>query len=90
MDGAFLEALPLKNARWVISTMPDLESNRILIKELRQMNFTGEMAVIARENADGMVLKTMGVPTVLYPINSAVDHVVAALVDIMTPVKEGV
>ena len=90
IDGAFLEALPLKNARWVISTMPDLESNRILIKELRQMNFTGEMAVIARENADGMVLKTMGVPTVLYPINSAVDHVVAALVDIMTPVKEGV
>lgn len=85
IDGAFLEALPLKNARWVVSTMPDLESNRILIKALRQVNFTGEVAVIARENADGMALKAMGVPTVLYPINSAVDHVVASLVDTMAP-----
>jgi hypothetical protein len=61
-----------------------------LIKALRQLNFTGEVAIIARENADGMALKAMGVPTVLYPINSAVDHVVASLVDIMAPAKESV
>lgn len=83
IDGAFLESVPLKHARWVVSTMPDVESNRILIKELRQANFTGELAVVARENFEGMTLKAMGVPTVLYPINNAVDHAVATLVEIM-------
>lgn len=84
IDGAFLESLPLNNAHWIVSTMPDIASNRILMKELQKINFTGDIAIVAREDADGLALKAMGVPTVLYPINNAVDHVVATLVDIMT------
>lgn len=83
MESAFLESLPLKDARWVVSTIPDMASNRALMHALRSQGFKGEVAIVAREDADGLELKGLGVPTVLYPVNSAVDHTVATLVEII-------
>jgi Kef-type K+ transport system membrane component KefB len=83
MESAFLENLPLKDARWVVSTIPDIASNRALMHALRSQGYKGEVAIVAREDADGLALKGLGVPTVLYPMNSAVDHTVATLVEII-------
>jgi len=75
----FLETLPLAGGGWVVSTLPDLESNRGLLVALRQRDFAGTIAVVAREESDGPALARLGVPTVLHPTNDAVDHAVSVL-----------
>ncbi len=79
----FLESLPLKDTRWVVSTLPDLASNRDLLRGLRELHFTGEVAVVAREEFDGTPLKALGTPTILYPMRNAVDYAVEALTAII-------
>lgn len=79
----FLESLPLKDTRWVVSTLPDMASNRDLLRGLREVHFTGEVAIVAREEFDGTALKRMGAPTILYPMRNAVDYAVEALTAII-------
>jgi Kef-type K+ transport system membrane component KefB len=79
----FLESLPLKDTRWVVSTLPDMASNRDLLRGLRELHFTGEVAVVAREEFDGAALKRLGAPTILYPMRNAVDYAVESLANII-------
>jgi hypothetical protein len=81
----FLESLPLTQTRWVISTFPDPASNRDLLRALREHHYGGEIAVVAREEFEGVALKQLGVPTVLYPMRNAVDYVAAAITDLIGP-----
>jgi len=81
----FLENLPLLDTRWVVSTLPDMASNRDLLRGLRELHFSGELAVVARDNDEGLELKRSGVPTVLYPMRNAVDFAVDALTSIIRP-----
>jgi Kef-type K+ transport system membrane component KefB len=81
----FLESLPLKETRWVVSTLPDMASNRDLLRGLRELHFTGEVAVVARDELDGVALKQMGTPIVLYPMRDAVNYAVESLVAIIHP-----
>lgn len=81
----FLESLPLKDTRWVVSTLPDMASNRDLLRGLRELHFAGEVAVVAREELDGASLKKLGAPTILYPMRNAVDYAVEALTAIIHP-----
>jgi hypothetical protein len=81
----FLESLPLKETRWVVSTLPDMASNRDLLRGLQELHFTGEVAVVARDELDGVALKQMGTPTVLYPMRDAVNYAVEFLVAIIHP-----
>ena len=50
---------------------------------LRELHFTGEVAVVAREEFDGAALKRLGAPTLLYPMRNAVDYAVEALTAII-------
>jgi len=84
----FLESLPLKDTRWVVSTLPDVAANRDLLRSLRELHFTGEVAVVAREEFDGAALKKLGAPTILYPMRNAVDYVVEALTAIIRPKED--
>jgi Trk K+ transport system NAD-binding subunit len=86
--GEFLESLPLKDTRWVVSTLPDLSANRDLLRSLRDLQYGGEVAVVAREESDGAALKQIGAPTLLYPMRDAVDYAVEALTAIIRS-KEG-
>jgi Kef-type K+ transport system membrane component KefB len=79
----FLETLPLAQTRWVVCTLPDLASNQGLLRALREHHYTGEVAVVAREDSDGIALKPLGAPTVLYPMRNAVDYAVDALAQIV-------
>jgi voltage-gated potassium channel Kch len=81
----FLETLPLKEARWVVSTLPDMASNRDLLRGLRALHFTGEVAIVAREAFDAAVLTKLGATTILYPMRNAVDYAVEALTAIIRP-----
>ncbi len=83
--GEFLDSLPLKDTRWVVSTLPDMTSNRNLMRVLQELNFAGEVAVVARDELDGAALKQLGFPTVLYPMRNAVDHAVETLTGLIGP-----
>jgi Kef-type K+ transport system membrane component KefB len=78
-EPAFVDTLPLESTTWAVSTMPDLDSNRLLLQSLRERGFTGEFAVVARDAATGRALEELGVRTVLYPMHDAVDHAVAGV-----------
>ena len=81
----FLESLPLKETRWVVSTLPDMTSNRDLLRGLNELHFTGQVAVVAREEFDERALKKLGAQIILYPMRNAVDYAVEALTAIIHP-----
>lgn len=81
----FLESLPLAQTRWVVSTLPDIASNRSLLQALREHHYSGEVAIVAREDFEGVALKHLGAPTILYPMRNAVDYAVEALTDLIRP-----
>ncbi|MBM4181569.1 MAG: cation:proton antiporter [Betaproteobacteria bacterium] len=78
-DADFMESLPLEGVPWAVSTLPDLESNRALLHALATRGFAGEVAMVARDDAQGAALKRAGAPTVLYPFRDAVDFTVEHL-----------
>jgi Trk K+ transport system NAD-binding subunit len=84
-DANFLEGLPLAGAAWVVSTLPDLASNLDLLQALRERHCGAEVAIVAREEKDGLALKRAGAPTVIYPMRNAVDYTVEALTAIIQP-----
>jgi Kef-type K+ transport system membrane component KefB len=88
-DPNFLDELPLAGTAWVISTLPDVASNRAFLHALKERGYHGEVAVVAREDADGMALKQAGAPTVLYPMRNAVDYTVEHLSALIRPHRHG-
>ena len=78
-DPELLHSLPLSRTAWFISTLPDFQSNRALYRVLREQGYTGDLAIVARDDDEGMALKRLGVPTVIYPTRNAIDYVVETL-----------
>jgi hypothetical protein len=52
-DPDFLESLPLKRARWVITSFPQWESNRALLHALQSVRYSGQVAGVVRDAAHG-------------------------------------
>ncbi|MGK0673989.1 MAG: NAD-binding protein [Halothiobacillaceae bacterium] len=83
-DPDFLESLPLLDgALWVVSTLPDLASNRTLLHALAERGYGGKVAVVARDEAQGAALKRAGVSTVFYPFRDAVNFIVEHLIALL-------
>ncbi len=85
-DPNFLDTLPLERARRLVSTLPDLESNRGLVDALG--HYRRGVAVVARDEAQGRALEKSGAQTVLYPFNDAVDFVVEHLTELIRTSEE--
>jgi Kef-type K+ transport system membrane component KefB len=88
-DANFLESLPLPGTAWIVSTFPDLTSNLDLLQALREHHCGAEVAIVAREEKDGLALKRAGAPTVIYPMRNAVDYTVEALTALIRPRNSG-
>ncbi|MCW5612443.1 MAG: cation:proton antiporter [Rubrivivax sp.] len=73
-DPEFLQTLPLAQARWIVTTFPQLESNRALLHALRAAQFRGPVAAAVRDAAQGRALAAAGVPWILNPFDDAADH----------------
>lgn len=82
-DAAFLDSLPMEGLQWAISTLPDLDSNRVLLYALAERRFAGEIAIVARDDAQGAQLWQMGAPVILYPFRDAVDFAADNIMAIM-------
>jgi hypothetical protein len=79
-DPDFLDTLPLAGLRWAISTLPDTESNRLLLHALIEHGFAGEIAVVARDEQQGAERWRAGAPVILYPFRDAVDFAAANII----------
>lgn len=83
VDENFVEALPLHDRVWVISTLPDLAANRAMMHSLQSHQFSGEVAIVARGDCNEQTVKELGVSNVLYPMRDAVDYAVHSLTDMI-------
>jgi Trk K+ transport system NAD-binding subunit len=72
-DLDFPETLPLADARWVVSTLPQRELNLTLLRALSNHGYTGGVAVTAHNETDGHLLKNAGAHFILYPFTDAAD-----------------
>jgi Kef-type K+ transport system membrane component KefB len=86
-DPHFLASLPLAGAPWIISTLPDVDSNRGLIHALREQGLGEQVAIVARDEDQGPLLEQAGAALVLYPMRDAVDHAVDHMCAILSTPK---
>ncbi|SFT88793.1 cation:proton antiporter [Halomonas saccharevitans] len=70
-DPEFLATLPLRQARWVVSTLRDPAVNRMLLHGLRQQKFVGQVAIAVRDSRDVQRFEEEGVDLVLVPYEDA-------------------
>ncbi|HRQ63288.1 MAG TPA: cation:proton antiporter [Xanthomonadaceae bacterium] len=73
-DDEFVAHLPLATARWVVSTMRDIELDISLIKSLRRHGFRGKVAATAQRTEDGRRLLEAGADEILLPFDDAADY----------------
>ncbi|MCF6506306.1 sodium:proton exchanger [Blastococcus sp. MG754426] len=76
-----IDALPLRGATWVVSTVPDRSINLALLHGLEQADFTGSVALTAHNDHDAQRLETAGVDVVLRPFHAAADRGADLLLD---------
>lgn len=74
-DVDFVDSLPLAGVPWVVSTLPDLDSERALLHALETRGFEGSIAVVARDQASAAHERTGQRVTVLYLYREAVERV---------------
>jgi Kef-type K+ transport system membrane component KefB len=73
-DPDFLETLPLAQARWVITTIPQAESNRALLHGLQVARFDGRIAAAVRDPAQARTLAAADISLILNAFDDAADH----------------
>jgi Kef-type K+ transport system membrane component KefB len=85
-DPEFVAELPLRSARWVVSTVPihptglsQEDSRRTLIQLARTAGFTGRIAAASHSAAETEVLFGSGADLVLEPFQDAADRAVELL-----------
>jgi Trk K+ transport system NAD-binding subunit len=71
----YVESLPLADVPWVVSTLPDRASNLALLNALAEHHYSGQIAIVARDEADADVasLRTLGRIEIILPFNQAAD-----------------
>ena len=72
-DMDFPENLPLAGARWMVSTLPQLESNLTLLKALPNQGYSGRIAVTSHDEAGVLKLLRAGADMFLNPYTNAAD-----------------
>lgn len=73
-DAERVAELPVERHGWLVSTLPDVVSNRELIAQARSVGFAGGIAVVARAPDDVPALSASGATLVLYPVDDAADR----------------
>ncbi|GAB3140112.1 cation:proton antiporter [Marisediminicola antarctica] len=82
-NGEFPDILPLGSAKWIVSTIPNVEVNKILATSLRRHGATAPVAVTAHSEAEAGAfsreIDEKVVNLVLEPFDDAADDAIAAL-----------
>ncbi len=72
-DPELLANLRVVQARWVVTTMPALESNLALLHGLQALPYGGQVAAAVRDAAHGRALAAAGVPLIFNPFDDAAE-----------------
>ena len=72
-DTEFPATLPLANAAWAVSTLPESSVNAALPDVLRAHGFTGKMAIALRGDTDATAFAKRRVDHVFRPYDDAAD-----------------
>ncbi|MGF1667908.1 MAG: cation:proton antiporter [Acidimicrobiia bacterium] len=78
-DLELLGALPLEDARWLICTVPAVDTSLALLHGLRELGFGGSAAVTAHTAIDAKRLRDAGADLVLQPFSDAADAVISLM-----------
>lgn len=87
-DAEFVTELPLRQAQWIVSTIPQhhtgltLEDTRKTVIQLtRTTGFKGKLALVSQSKIDSEELKLLGVDLVLEPFQDAAKRATELLLD---------
>lgn len=80
-DSEFLSELPLRDAKWMISTVPNHhtglsyeDSRKTIVQLLRMCSFNGYLSIVSHNSIDTKLLKKLGVHLVLEPFKDAAQQ----------------
>ncbi len=84
-DPEFPASLPIDSARWIVSTIPRVDTNKVLANSLRRWGATARLAVTAHTAGDELRLAPEiadgSIDLVLRPFDDAADAALAGFVD---------
>lgn len=80
-DPEFPAILPLNQAQWVVSTIPNLDVNLALLDALRNHGFSGRIAFAAHSERDEEILKESGADLILTPYAHAAKEAAEILLE---------
>lgn len=86
-DPEFPAALPLAEARWVVSTVPQLDAGLALLHALRQHDFRGRAALTAHTEQDAQQLRQKGAERVFMPFADAAQQAAETILETLPPAK---
>ncbi|MBN1636829.1 MAG: cation:proton antiporter [Deltaproteobacteria bacterium] len=89
-DPEMHEQLPLKKARWVISTVRSIEMNLALIHNLKKDRYTGKVALTATNSKEATELEKAGTNLVFRPFRDATEQAADALTYAMDFLPESI
>lgn len=69
----------MQQAGWVVTALPNWDSNRALLHALKEAGYRGQVAAAPRDPAHGRELAQAKVALVLNPFDDAADHAAAQL-----------
>jgi hypothetical protein len=70
-DQEYPGTLPLNQAQWVVSTIPQLDVNLALLDALRHYGYSGQKAVTVHSSSDAEILRESGANVILSPFADA-------------------
>ncbi len=88
-DPEFIATLPLARTQWVVSTAPERHVSHGLIHTLRNLGYTGRIAVTAHGSGEVAKLEQAGADLVLVPLADAAREATDRLLRQVAPVPRG-
>jgi Kef-type K+ transport system membrane component KefB/Trk K+ transport system NAD-binding subunit len=89
-DPEMHEQLPLKKARWVVSTVRSIEMNLTLIHNLKREGYPGKLALNSSSSEEAAELEKAGANLVFRPFEDATEQAADALTYAMDFLPESV
>ncbi len=77
--------LPLENAQWVVSTLPNYSMGLSLLHTLKSHDFRGQVALTSHNQQDADILLDAGADMVLLPFRDAAKQAACMLVNFSEP-----
>lgn len=79
-DAEFQKTLPISTAKWVVCTVPHLETNQMLVSSLRELGYAGKIALYAYREGEVKELKKLKVDVIFIPYREAAQSAAQYLI----------